>query len=155
MANIIISPSLDRVVVQKSGAFSLPREDSQLECNCPQFRGPCGGIPLNKIPLQFAKFERLCKEMGVRFIRQQHSRGFDECGGGLVVHGPWPSKMRHIEDPTTPEWRGIDRRQADGFEHPELAAAKVDTFDDASDWVDYVLVGDFAFKDRMTDLELP
>ena len=156
MPNVIISPSLGAVLVTKGGWFTIRREDVGLACNCVQTPPkPCGGIPLNRIPLQFAMFERLCKEMGTRFIERQRVRGFDETGQGLVIHGPWISRMAHVEDPLTPEWKGIDRRQADGFEHPEIAAAKVDFLTDESEFMDYVLVGEFAFKDKMTDLELP
>ena len=156
MANVIISPSMERVLVEKSGWFTIPREDVGLACNCVQVPPkPCGGIPLNRIPLRFAMFERLCKEMGTRFIERQRVRGFDENGVGLVLHGPWISRFAVVEDPNTPEWKGIDKRGADGFEHPELAAAKVHELTQASDFVDYVLVGQFGFTDKMTDLELP
>ena len=156
MANIIISPSMEKVLVNKGGWFTIPREDVGLACNCVQEPPrPCGGIPLNRIPLQFAMFERLCKEMGTRFIERQRVRGFDEAGVGLVVHGPWISRFAQVEDPETPEWKGFGKRGEDGFEHPELAAAKVYELTHASDFVDYVLVGQFAFKDKMTDLELP
>ena len=153
MPGIIVRPDLGKVLVQKSGIFTLRADDAALECNCPQKRGPCGGIEISKIPLKYRSFELLCLEMGKKFIARQAPRGFEWTGGDLQLHGPWPSKIQNLVDINSPTWGEAMRRDKDdGFEHPERALGFVS--EPSPLYLDYLLVGDFLFKDQMTDLEL-
>lgn len=153
MTGIIVRPEMNKVLIQKSGIFMLRRDDASLECNCPHLRGPCGGIAISDIPLKYRAFELLCLEMGKKFIERQKPRGFEWTGGNLLLHGPWPSKVRNLVDIDSPTWNeAMKRDKDDGFEHPERVLSLVT--DESSEYLDYVLVGDFLFKDRMTDLEI-
>ena len=153
MANIIVRPDLGKVLIRKSGVFTIRAEDAALECSCPANRGLCGGIEINSIPLKFRTFELLCLEMGKKFITRQAPRGFEWTGESLLLHGPWPSKVSNLVDINSPTWGDAMRRDKDdGLEHPERSLGFVS--DTNEEFVDYVLVTDFLFKDRLTDLEL-
>ena len=153
MIGIVIRPDLGKVLIQKSGIFTVRSDDAALECNCPKLRGACGGIEVNQIPLKYRAFELLCLDMGKKFIERQAPRGFEWTGGNLLLHGPWPSKVRNLVDINSPTWGDAMRRDKDdNCEHPERVLGFVS--EPSGLYLDYVLVGDFLFKDRMTDLEL-
>ena len=151
---LILQPALGKVLVQKSGVFSVHREDAALECNCPALRGPCGGLEVGKMPLAFRAFELLCLSNGNRFIKLMARRGFEWHGGNLMLHGPWPSKVQNMTDPTTPLWSTVARRDPkDDEEHPERFLYAVSDTENHV-FMDYMVVGDFLFKDKFTDLEI-
>ena len=153
MIGILVASELGQVLVQKQGIFTMRADDVSLECNCPNHRGPCGGIEIRKIPLKYRSFELLCNEMGKRFIERQKARSFEWAGGTLLLHGPWPSKVRNLVDIQSPTWNeAMVRDKEDGWEHPERVLGFVSEPDGR--YLDYVLVGNFLFKDQMTDLEL-
>ena len=151
MPGIIIKPDLGKVLVRREGLFTIMREDAGLECNCPAHRGPCGGIDIDALPLQFRVFQLLCREKAQRFIDRQRPRGYEWANGVMALHGPWPSRTQNLTDLNQIK----TGRDADGFEHPEDAARFVFESNDETPFVDYLLVGDFLFRDQMTDLELP
>lgn len=158
MPGIIVAPDLGKVLVQKQGVFQMHREDANLECNCPRRRGDgCGGISPSKLPMQFHKFELLCLDMGSTFIAQMRRRGYEWADGDLVVHGPFPSYdlVHTMQDADATSLAAAMRRSKDdGWEHPELALPFTQMREE-SEWVDYVCVGQFLFKDRMSDVEIP
>lgn len=155
MTEVIVRPHLGKAVLRRQGVFTIPGELAALECRCPQARGPCGGIDINRIPLQYRQFQLVVRHWGDRFIDLQRVRGFDWAGGFLELHGPWPSfnLANSMLDGGSPYVRSWGQREEDGLEHPEkalLALVKA-----TLNRMDYILVGDFWFQDRMTDLEAP
>ena len=154
MPGLIIAPDLPKVLVQRQGIFTVQAGDAAVECNCPQLRGSCGGIEISKIPLKFRSFELLCLDMGKRFISRQYVRGYEWDGRHLLLHGPWPSKVANLSDTSSPSWAAAMKRdKVDNVEHPERV---LDFVAEPSEfYLDYILVGDFLFQDRMTDLEVP
>ena len=155
MPGIIIAPNLDTVLVQRQGIFTLPAEDAIVGCNC-QFKKPCGGVDIDKLPFEVVAFFHTAKAMGSRFIERQVARGF-EYVGPMVLHGPFPSYdlNRNLADLESSRLKEAMRRDHDGFEHPEMSLEFVFERDEIGNYADYVFVGDFLFKDQMTDVEVP
>ena len=157
MTGLLVAPDLDIVLVKRQGSFTLPAENGTVACLCPQGR-PCGGVDIDKLPQTEAAFFGVAKDMGNRFIERQKPRGFEfPLSGQLVLHGPFPSYEfnRRLADVESSVFRDAMRRDRNGDEHPELALDVVFERDAFSPYVDYVFVGMFLFKDRMTDLEVP
>ena len=156
MTGIVVAPDLGTELVFRSGVFTVDAVDTRLiECNCPRKLGNgCGGIDLDKLPQEHRAFELKCREMAQRFIRQQKARGY-EWVSDLVVHGPFQSYdfANTMQDAESPQWRNMRRSLADGMEHPEALLPMV--FERFTHLADYVVAGNFLFKDTMTDLEVP
>lgn len=154
MVELIVRPDVGKAIIQKSGVFSVHRENALLECNCPALRGPCGGIAVGDIPLQYRAFQLLCMAQGKAFISKLVPRGYEWRGGDLLVHGPWPSKYQNLQDASAPAWSMVSRRDPkDDTEHPERFLSAVGNIDDFV-FMDYVLVAEFLIRDEFTDLEL-
>ena len=57
-----------------------------------------------------------------------------------------------MQDADSPQWRHMRRSKEDDMEHPERLLGMV--FERTPQLADYVFVGQFLFKDKMTDLEI-
>ena len=155
MPGIVVAPDLGKVLVQKQGIFQMHAEDARLECNCPRRRANgCGGITPSNLPFEFHDFELLCMEMGKKFLDSMRRRGYEWVKGSLVVHGPFPSyDFNHTLGDASSNELVVRREKHDGFEHPERSLAFVHERNEV--WVDYVVVGEFLFRDQMSDVEAP
>ena len=159
MTGLIVTPDLAKVMVRREGIFTVDAEMASLICRCvPEspVRGACGGIDIDKIPLAYRMFQLAVEAAAKRFIARQKPRGFEfPESGRMELHGPWPSLDlgNTLQDLHAPSVAAFGRREKDGFEHPELATSVV--IEATHNLKDYLLVGEFLFQDRMTDLELP
>ena len=156
MTGILVAPDLGVVLIRRQGSFTLPQENATVACLCPE-RKPCGGVDIDKFPQSEASFMHVAKDMGNRFIERQKPRGFEfPLSGQLVLHGPFPSYEfnTRLADAESSMFRDAKRPDKNGDEHPELALPFVFERDAFSPYADYVFVGMFLFKDRMTDLEV-
>lgn len=158
MTGIIVAPDLGKGLVRREGIFTVSAEMKTLMCLCSPFNprsGPCGGLEINKIPLPYRQFQMVVEMAGKRSINRQAARGFDWYGGDLELHGPWPSLdlSNTMQDAESPFWTNIENPDKNGDQHPEKALAGI--ISQTNNLLDYQLAGDFLFKDRMTDLEIP
>ena len=154
MPGILIAPDLDLVLVERRGIFTVPAETATVSCSCPQ-RKPCKGVEVTRLPQEQHVFAGWAKEMGEMFIARQKPRGFEWVQGNLWLHGPFPSYEfnQRLQDIETSMIKAAQRKDQNGDEHPELALPLVFERDAFGPYVDYLFVGKFLMKDRMTDLE--
>ena len=157
MTGILVAPDLGTVLVERRGIFTLAAENATVACLCPE-RKPCGGVDIDRLPQTETAFMHAAKDMGQRFIARQKPRGFEfPTSGRLVLHGPFPSYELNtrLSDIETSMIKDAQRRDRNGDEHPECALPLVFERDAFGPYADYVFIGEFLFKDRMTDLEVP
>ena len=152
MTELIIAPDIGFAPIERSGVFTMFREDARLECNCPKKRGMgCGGIAIDDIPLQFRTFQLVAQRYAKRFIERMKPRGYAYMDGSdIVFHGPFPSydfdnNLSDIDSAAKAMLPGKD-----GEEHPENMLSFV--FEQSGGLVDYVLVATFLIRDEYTDI---
>lgn len=157
MTELLVAPDLDTVLFERRGIFTVPAEDAPVRCWCTEGK-PCQGVDIDKLPQSFHAFVMWAKQMGQMFIERQKPRGFEfPLSGAMRLHGPFPSYElnQHLFDVESTSLKEAMRRDKEGLEHPEKALDFVFERDAFSPYVDYVFVGNFLFKDRLTDLEVP
>ena len=157
MTELILQPDTGYGLLEKTGVFTIRREDARLECNCPKRRGAgCGGIAINDIPLPLRSFQLLCIDYGKRFIDRMRVRGYEyQDGSDLLMHGPFPSYElnKNLADIGSSQWgQAMYRDKEDDAEHPERVLPFVFERDVMGEYVDYVLVASFKVKDVFTDI---
>lgn len=145
---LIVTPSLERSVVQRRGIVTVPDEDATASCNCVR-RQPCNGIEVSKLPVHARKLELYMREMGDRFINRMRVRGYEWVGGDLRLHGPWPSfefnqKMADVESAL---WKQAERE--DDLSH---VLPFVIEQPQPGGYSDYRLVGDFMAQNVWTEV---
>lgn len=156
MPGILIAPSLDKVLVERRGIFTVPVENATVKCWCTVGK-PCQGVSIDSLPQAFHSFVMWAKQMGEMFIERQKPRGFEfPTSGELRLHGPFPSYdlNNQLADVESTALKEAMQRDKDGVEHPEKAVPFVFEREAFNPYMDYVFIGSFLFKDRMTDLEV-
>lgn len=148
---LIITPSLERSLVQKRGVVTVPQEDAVISCGCLLGR-PCNGLALSELPLPARTLELYMREMGSRFVARMRVRGLEWVGGDLRLHGPWVSYEfnEKLVDVESSIWG-----QAVREDDPASVLPFVGNRDAASPYSDYVLVGDFIAKNTWTEVIVP
>lgn len=157
MTGILVAPSMNTVLFERRGIFQMDASDATVACLCPQGL-PCPGVDVNLLPHEEVMFQHLAMRMGKRFIERQLPRGFEfPHSGALRLHGPFPSYdfNNRLADVDANQLKQANLPDRNGDEHPELSLDFVFERPEVNPQVDYVFVGEFLFKDRMTDLEVP
>jgi len=146
LPSLLVTPSLDKTIVQRRGIVTVPNELAKAACRCP---GPCNGISINTLPLPLRPLEIHLRQMGDRFIDRMRVRGFEWVGGDLRLHGPWVSYEfnQHVADVESAAWREAERS-----EDPSAILPFVFEQDAASPYSDYLLVGQFITTPVLTEI---
>lgn len=145
---ILITPHLERCLVERRGILTVPSEDAKAVCNCPGGR-PCNGLIVRELPLHMRALELHVIKMEKKFVSRLAARGC-ELVGGLKLHGPWPSYdfNNRLTDIQTSMWE--EAKRADD---PGLTLTAVFERDMAfNPYSDYLLVGDFLKEAVLTEI---
>ena len=155
MAAIVVTPDLERCLVELVGVFQVAAEDSLVSCLCPQQR-PCGGMRIRNIGVADRAFELHAHQLEMTFIERERARGYELADSDLRLHGPfWSYDFNHtLTDDGASAWREAKRPDRNGDEHPELALPFVFERDEtvANPYRDYLIVGRFLKQAVLTEV---
>lgn len=146
---LVITPSLEKSLIQRRGIVTVPDEDATISCECVSAR-PCNGLTVRELPLEARTLESHMRMMGDKFVSRMRARGLEWVGGDLRLHGPWPSYEfnRTMADVESSMWR-----QAESEDEPRHVLPMVIERAPVGGYSDYLLVGDFLATNVWTEME--
>ena len=147
MTAILVTPELDMALVQRRGVMTVPVEDATVSCLCLAGK-PCKGLIIGNLPLASRQLDLYAMEMGKRMIERLGVRGYQHVGG-LGLHGPWESYEFNQKLTDMESWAFKEAQQNDD---PSLVLPFVLERDGTSPYSDYLLVGNFLFRNVLTEV---
>ncbi len=147
MTALLVTPELDMSLVQRRGVMTVPIEDATVSCWCLTGK-PCKGLTIGNLPLKSRRLDQYALEMGKRMIERLGVRGYQHVGG-LGLHGPWESyefnqKLVDIEAQAF--------KEAQKNDDPSLVLPFILERDGTSPYSDYLLVGNFLYRNVLTEV---
>lgn len=148
MTTLVITPSLEKSLIQRRGIVTVPDEDAMAACLCVKGQR-CAGIVVNTLPLEARTLERHLRTMGDRFISRMRVRGLEWTGGDMRLHGPWPSYElnKKLADVESQAWATAERENDMSHVLPFVIEQP-----EQSGYSDYLLVTDFIAQNVWTEV---
>ena len=149
MVGVIVTPNLEKSLIERTGIVTVPDEDATVSCSCLRGNPNCRGIRISKLPLKCRTLEQHMRFMGDKFIARMAVRGLEWVGGDMRLHGPRTSYLfnERMSDVGSPSWG--EARSADD---PGKALYHVFDEPDENGYSDYTLVGEFLVTNTLTEV---